>query len=358
MSTMRLVSFLMRSLFMGMVAAIFLFLFFPDLLAPVISNEEKSPPELVTTYSDVIEQVADSVVNIRKFNIAEQNRFQNRATLSITGGSGVIVSATGYIVTNYHVIAGAEELTIELNDGRATIAEVVGFDAASDLAVLKINLDNLSFLPMQAELPVTAGDVVFAVGYPFGVGQVATMGIVSGMGKNFRVAEYEDYILTDSLSISGNSGGPLVSAKGELLGIVSSRLSTSGYSFAISTDLAMDIVEQIVANGRVVRGWLGFEGAPVDKTARDKYGESSYVVIGITEAGPADKAGMMPEDIIVSIEGNPIETAISLRKRIASYKPGSTVQMGVIRNEVAITLSLVVQERPTSINIPPATLNR
>jgi len=356
---MRLISFLMRSLFMGMVAAIFLFLFFPKLLGPVISNEEKAPPEPITTYSAVIEQVADSVVNIRRFNIAERNRFLNSAKVSMTGGSGIIVSATGYIVTNYHVIAGAEELTIELNDGRATIAEVVGFDAASDLAVLKINLENLSFLSMQAELPVTTGDVVFAVGYPFGVGQVATMGIVSGMGKHFRLAEYEDYILTDSLSISGNSGGPLVSAKGELLGIVSSRLSTSGYSFAISTDLAMDIVEQIVANGRVVRGWLGFEGAQVvDKAARDKYGESSHIVIAITPDGPAEKAGMMQEDIIVSVEGNPIETAISLRKRIASYKPGSTVEMGIIRNDTEMTLSLIVQERPTSINIPPATLNR
>ena len=358
MSGMRLLSFLVRSVFMGMIAAIFLFLFFPNLLSPIIEQEETESSAPIQSYSEVLESISDAVVNIRKFNIVEQPGFRNRASLRFTGGSGVIVSDSGYIVTNYHVIAGAAEITVELDDGRTAIADVVGFDAASDLAVLKVNLVNLSYLPMQAELPIETGDVVFAVGYPFGVGQVATMGIVSGLGKQFRVAEYEDYILTDSLSISGNSGGPLVSARGELLGIVSSRLSTSGYSFAISTDLAMNIVEQLVSNGKVIRGWLGFEGAPVDKAARDKYGESSYIITGITPGGPADNAGLQPEDIIISIQGNPIKTAISLRKIIVGLKPGTSVELGIIRDETKQTVSLVVQERPTSVNRPPATLNR
>lgn len=360
MSGIRIVGFIIRSVLMGMIAAIFLFIFFPELLKPITEPQitiEDQPPELVS-YADIISKASNSVVNIRTFNIEQEVWFPNRGKLNVSGGSGVLVSDQGYIVTNYHVVAEAQELTVELKDGRTAIPQMIGYDQATDLAVLKISLENLPYIIMSSNIRSMMGDLVFAIGYPFGVGQVATMGIVSATGRQFRVAEYEDYIQTDAISNPGNSGGALINARGELLGIVSSQFSSGGISFAISTALAMDVVEQIVTHGRVIRGWMGFSGGPLDKSSREKYGEFSYLINGITPGGPADKAGLKRGDILVGINGKSEATLIDMHHLIASFKPGQKVSLDVVRNEQRQSLTVTVEERPESENRDLSTLNR
>lgn len=360
MSGIRIVGFIIRSVLMGMIAAIFLFLFFPELLKPITEPkpvEIETKPKL-TSYSKVIEQASDSVVNIRRFNVETNYFYPNRSQLRVSGGSGVLVSDAGYIVTNYHVIADAEELTVELKDGRTAIPQIVGYDQATDLAVLKINLDDLPYAILNSAITSTIGDLAFAIGYPFGVGQVTTMGIVSSTGNQFRVAEYEDYIHADVSTFPGNSGGALINSNGDLIGIISSRTENSAMSFAISAQLTMDVVEQIVTNGRVIRGWLGFDGSPLNRSGRELYGQSSYLVNGVTPGGPADLAGMQANDIITTIDGRIEETAIDLRMLIASYKPGQKVILDVIRNDQTLSLEMTVDERPGSKDISLNTLNR
>ena len=360
MSGIRIVGFVIRSVMMGMIAAIFLFLFFPELLKPITEPqpEETATELIIESYADIIEQVSDSIVNIRRFNIDRNTFSPTRGNLRVSGGSGVIISDVGYIVTNYHVVAGAEELTVELRNGRTEIPQVIGYDEATDLAVLKINLDNLSFPVINSAISSSVGDVVFAIGYPFGVGQVSTMGIVSSMGSQFRVAEYEDYIYADVSTFPGNSGGALINTKGDLIGIVSSRIENTTMSFAISTKLTMDVVEQIVENGRVIRGWLGFSGSPLNREDRERYGDSSYLVNGITLGGPADQAGLRVDDIVTALDGKTVATAIDMHQLIASIEPGKTINLDIIRQEQKLSLEMLVAERPESSNRTLNTLNR
>ncbi len=360
MSGVRIIGFIIRSVMMGMIAAIFLFLFFPELLKPITQPkpvEIETKPKLAS-YAKAIEKASDSVVNIRRFNLETNYFYPNRSQLRVSGGSGVIISDVGYIVTNYHVIADAEELTVELKDGRTAIPQVVGYDEATDLAVLKINLDTVPFAILNSAIKSTIGDLAFAIGYPFGVGQVTTMGIVSATGNQFRVAEYEDYITTDVSTFPGNSGGALINSNGDLIGIISSRTENSAMSFAISAQLTMDVVEQLVTNGRVIRGWLGFDGSPLNLAGREKYGQSSYIVNAVSPDGPADKAGMQANDIITAIDGRIQETAIDLRMLIASYEPGKEVVLDVIRGEQQLSLPMIVEERPEDVNQSLNTLNR
>ena len=344
---------------MGMIAALFLFQFFPELLKPITEPEPVVEPKPeISSYADIIDEASKSVVNIRTFNIERQRLYPYQPELRVSGGSGVIVSDLGYIVTNYHVIANAENLTIELKDGRTAIPQLIGFDVATDLAVLKINLENVPYMIMNSAIVPRMGDIVITIGYPLGVGQVSSIGIASPSMTQVRIAEYEDYIFTDASTLPGNSGGALINSNGDLLGIVTSKLSAQGFSFAISTKLAMDVIEQLVNQGRVIRGWLGFSGGPLDRERREKYGESSYIVNGITVDGPAAKAGLLNNDIVVAIDGMSAETAIDLHQLIASYKPGTQVTLDIIRNDEKLTLTLTVEERPESQNKSLDTLNR
>ena len=357
-SAVKVFGFLVRSILMGMIAALFLFQFFPELLKPITDPEPAVEPKPeISSYADTISKASDSIVNIRTFNLDRQRLYPYRPQLRVSGGSGVIISDLGYIVTNYHVIAKAGELTIELKDGRTAIPQVIAYDEATDLAVLKINLDNLPYMIMNSSISSRMGDLVFAIGYPFGVGQVTTMGIVSSTGTQVRIAEYEDYVIADAQTFPGNSGGALINSNGDLLGIVTSQASTA-VTFAISTRLAMDVVEQLVNQGRVIRGWLGFSGGPLDRERREKYGESSYIVNGITPDGPAAKAGLLNNDIVVALDGMSAQTAIDLHRLIASYKPGTQVSLDIVRNDVKMTLTLTVEERPESQNKSLDTLNR
>ena len=276
-------------------------------------------------------------------------------------GSGVIVSADGYILTNNHVVEGADEIEVILNDSRRAIAKVIGTDPDSDLAILKISLDKLPAIVLGNSDALQVGDQVLAIGNPFGVGQTVTSGIVSALNKNqLGINTFENFIQTDAAINPGNSGGALVDVNGNLQGINTAIYSRSGGSlgigFAIPVSTAKQVMEGIVKDGVVTRGWIGVE--PQDLSAElavtfgiknsSKNGESlqGVIITGVLQGAPAAKAGIVPGDIIVSIAGKPIRTVSELLTQVSMIKPGNSEKFGIIRKEAPIELSVAAGTRP------------
>ncbi|HET6631106.1 MAG TPA: trypsin-like peptidase domain-containing protein [Rhodanobacteraceae bacterium] len=265
-------------------------------------------------------------------------------------GSGVIFSTDGYVLTNNHVIAGADNIQVLLYDGRVAQARVVGTDADTDLAVLKINADNLPSIVVAQGGPPQVGDVVLAIGNPFGIGQTVTMGIVSALSRQLTTSAYEDFIQTDAAINSGNSGGALINARGELVGINTAifgrGVGAEGIGFAIPMDTAEYVLQQIIAHGAVVRGWIGADygalrrqpgGAPVE----------GVVVMAIYPGSPAAKAGLRVGDVLLQLDGQPIEGPSALRKREAAIKPGTQVSVAGLRAGKAFKVDIVLARRPS-----------
>ena len=277
---------------------------------------------------------------------------QQQKTTSL--GSGVLVSEQGYILTNLHVIDGADEIVAALNDGRQSPAKVVGIDPDTDLAVLKITLKELPVIAFAANETPQVGDVVLAIGNPFGVGQTITMGIVSALGRGgLGLNTFENFIQTDAAINPGNSGGALIDAQGRLIGINTAIYSKSGGSlgigFAVPARTAKQVLEQIVSQGYVKRGWLGIE--PQDMTAdlARAFGleqASGVIIAGMLRDGPATKGGMKVGDIVQTIDGRAVENTQQLLSRIAASTPGQSVELGVFRNGKQIKLSLISGLRP------------
>ena len=272
-------------------------------------------------------------------------------------GSGVIVRTDGYVLTNHHVIDGADRITVELTDRRTFTAKVVGSDAASDLAVLKLDAAGLPVVPMADSEAINVGDVVLAVGNPMGVGQTVTMGIVSAKGRATGLGEgsFEDFLQTDAPINRGNSGGALVNTKGELVGINSQILSPSGgnigIGFAIPSNMAKHVMEALIADGRVHRGMLGVTIQQVTPDIAKSLGlktATGALVSSVQEEGPADDAGLERGDVITAIDGKLVEGSNELRNRIAATKPGARVTLTVFRNASQKTLTATLQELPTS----------
>lgn len=268
-------------------------------------------------------------------NLKDENQSQSNL------GSGVIMNKGGKILTNYHVIRGADEIVVALNDGREANARVVGKDEETDLAVLEITLDKLPSLEVANEKNMRIGDVVLAIGNPFGVGQAVTMGIVSATGRNrIGLNVYENYIQTDAAINPGNSGGALVNAKGQLVGINTAIYSKSGayqgIGFAIPAMAAQKIMQDIVKNGRVIRGWLGVEVREITPQFLRNYQlPDSLKGLWITRTdshGPADKAGLAPGDVIVRINEQDASNARAAMYQIARIKPGELIRIDFIRN--------------------------
>ena len=356
MKAFNVLSFLVKSIMMGMIAALFLFQFFPELLDKE-AVEEPAPAKLTEIYSfkDAIAKASSSVVNIRTLRpVTDSN---NNPSLRVGIGSGVIISEKGYIVTNYHVIYGAQEIAVELTDGRSAIAEVIGQDADTDLAVLRVDILDLPAILLDDKIPVEVGDLALAIGNPFGVGQAVTMGIVSATGRKFLgLSEYEDFIQTDVAINPGNSGGALINSRGDLIGISSAYFTQgarSGISFVIPTAMVMDVIEQIIAHGRVVRGWLGFSGGPLNPQGKllfNQEADKGFIVTRITPEGPADKAGLMVNDVIMKINNKPLNSDTDLLNNIAEARPGTEVILEVIREEQSLTLTAIVEERPQPVS--------
>nr|WP_282449978.1 trypsin-like peptidase domain-containing protein [Microbulbifer sp. CAU 1566] len=274
-------------------------------------------------------------------------------------GSGVIVNEEGYVLTNYHVIAAAEEIAIVLSDGREAQARIVGSDSDFDLAVLKIDLDNLTAIAVGEPDKTQVGDVVLAIGNPFGVGQTVTQGIISATGRDLSNTGTGSYLLnflqTDAAVNPGNSGGALVDARGKLLGINTSILNQSGsvggISFAIPANIALKIMQDIIEFGRVVPGWLGIEAQTLSPQLARSFNLAStngVIITAIYNQGPADQAGLKPGDVITHINDDPINDGKHGIAAMATLRPGEVVSIIYVRNGEIRTTQATVSERPQS----------
>jgi len=269
-------------------------------------------------------------------------------------GSGVIITKDGYILTNNHVVDGAKELKVTLEDGHEYTAKVVGRDPKTDLAVVKIDAKNLPVVPMADSDKVQVGDVALAIGNPFGVGQTVTKGIVSATDRgNMGIEAYENFIQTDAAINPGNSGGALVDIKGRLIGINTAILSRSGGSqgvgFAIPSDIARNVMESLIKNGHVTRGYLGVMIQNVTPALADEFKlkDSKGALIGdVVDDGPAAKAGFKPGDVILEFNGKSVRDSRHLQLTVADTKPGSTVPVEVLRNGDKKLLHVTVKQLP------------
>jgi serine protease Do len=276
-------------------------------------------------------------------------------------GSGVIITADGTIVTNNHVIDGATDIKVQLADKREFKAKVVGADAKTDIAVLKIDATNLPTLAIGDSSKLQVGDVIFAIGEPFGLGGTATMGIVSATGRGgLGIENYEDFIQTDAAINPGNSGGAMVDLHGDLIGINTAILSgggggNQGVGFAIPINMARSVMDQIVGHGKVVRGYLGLFPQDVTPALAKEFGLSKpggALVSGLKPDAPAAKAGLRDGDVILTLNGQPVESANDLRLRISQTAPGSSVKLGISRDgktqDVSVTLGELPQDASTA----------
>ncbi|MGB6200154.1 MAG: DegQ family serine endoprotease [Candidatus Acidiferrales bacterium] len=296
----------------------------------------------------------------------EQEKPQQQREVSL--GSGVIVSTDGYILTNNHVVDGATDIKVSLQDKREFKAQLIGADPKSDLAVLKIPATNLTAITFGDSAKTQVGDFVLAIGDPFGVGKTVTMGIVSALGRTSLGIEgngaYEDFIQTDAAINPGNSGGALINVRGELVGINTAILTgeegggNQGVGFAIPVDMARGIMQQIVTTGKVSRGYLGIYIQDVSPDLAKVFNLPSTdgALIGdVNKDGPAGKAGLQRGDAIISLNGKPVEDASTLRLAIASTPPGQTVQLGIQRGSSKQTVSVTLGELPETPEAASAT---
>lgn len=387
MQTRKLVVFLVEAVVIGLaVAFVLMFFLRPEPLQgrPVVELKESgvpinpahpaapiSPDDFgAVSYSRAVEIAAPAVVNVyttktvtqrappfaddpvlRRFfgdNLPQQGKRQENSL-----GSGVIISSQGYILTNNHVVEGADEIKVALRDGRSASATVVGKDPDTDLSVLKITLDKLPSITLQADSP-RIGDVTLAIGNPFGVGQTVTMGIVSAIGRNeLGINTFENFIQTDAAINPGNSGGALVNAYGQLIGINTAIFSRSGGSegvgFAIPVSIVKNVMEQIIEHGRTIRGWLGIEAQDLTPELAESFGTkttSGVVVAGILRDGPADQQGVKAGDVITHVNDEAVRNSVQLVNSIAKIKPGGQARLRGLRAGKELNLNVRVGERP------------
>ena len=289
-----------------------------------------------------------------RYFFGERFKQQQRERLQTSLGSGVIISDQGYLLTNHHVVSGADEIQVMLMDGRSFRAEMTGADPESDLAVLKIEADELPSVILGQSENLRVGDVVLAIGNPFGVGQTVTFGIVSATGRNsLGINTYENFIQTDAAINPGNSGGALINARGELVGINTAIFSKSGGSqgigFAIPMSLAKGVMQQIVEQGAVVRGWLGIEAQDLTPALAQSFGLNStkgVLIAGVLRNGPADNAGIEPGDVLLAINGTDVSNARDAMNRIAQLPPGTQLAIQGVRQGEDFDLTATIAQRP------------
>jgi Do/DeqQ family serine protease len=273
-------------------------------------------------------------------------------------GSGVIVTADGYILTNNHVVEGADEIEVVLNDSRKVRGKVIGTDPDTDLAILKVSLERLPVIALGNSDALQVGDQVLAVGNPFGVGQTVTSGIVSALGRNqLGINTFENFIQTDAAINPGNSGGALVDVNGALMGINTAIYSRTGGSmgigFAIPANTAKQVLESIVKEGSVKRGWIGVEPADLSPELMETFGvkaKAGVLITGVLQNGPAAQAGIRPGDVIVQVANTPVENVSQLLTDVAALKPGQPAKFRVQRREEAVELTVTPGLRPKARN--------
>ncbi len=380
MSLSKTARFLFQSVTVGLAIAFLILVWRPELLTrddnknvvTFVESDGASSRVYQTgpvSYAEAVDIAAPAVVNIHSRKIVVQSsplfddpffrRFfgdqlapQKREETSL--GSGVIVNEHGFILTNNHVIDGAEEIRVTLRDGRTTEAKVIGKDTEADLAVLKVELEDLPIITLGKSDALRVGDVVLAIGNPFGVGQTVTQGIVSATGRSeLGINTFENFIQTDAAINPGNSGGALITARGELIGINTAIFSQSGGSegigFAIPVSLAKISMAQIVEKGYVSRGWLGVEIQELTPELAESFGlkgEKGVIISGVLRNGPADKAGLEPGDVIKQLNGKEVESVHAALNAIAQTQPGDKLAIQGIRNGKSLEIKATVAERP------------
>jgi serine protease DegQ len=329
----------------------------------------QAPPQpTVGSYRDAAGRAMPAVVNILTSKALPQNHpllrdpffrkfFGDRPSRDeqqLSLGSGVIVSPDGYILTNNHVVASADEIEVVLADGRKAPAKVVGTDPETDLAVIRIAAKNLPVIVLGHAEQARVGDVVLAIGNPFGVGQTVTMGIISAVGRNnLHINQFENFIQTDAAINFGNSGGALIDTSGNLIGINSAIYSQTGGSvgigFAIPVTTAKSVMEAIIKNGQVVRGWIGIESQDITPELAESFGlgrQSGAIIAGVVHNGPADRAGMRPGDILLAVQGKDVADTNQMLTLIAQLAPGAKAKMTVMRKNRQSTVDVMVGKRP------------
>ncbi len=380
MQLRKLVSFATEAITAGLAFAfVLLLLFKPEAFEgrPSVEFIEASAPQRdaasgsLASYAHAVEAAAPAVVNIYTRKLVTQRRnplfddpfFQRffgdripapQKRLENSLGSGVIVNDQGFILTNNHVIQGADEIEVALYDGRSAAATIVGTDPESDLAVLKIELiDAPSIIFGQSEA-LRVGDVVLAIGNPFGVGQTVTSGIVSATGRSqLGLSTFENFIQTDAAINPGNSGGALVNSAGQLVGINTAIFSRSGGSqgigFAIPVSLVKGVMKQIIEHGRALRGWLGVEVQDLNQTLAESFSlgnVSGALIAGIQAGGPSAKAGLQPGDLITHVNGEAVRGSRALMNIIADNTPGTVLALSIIRQGEQLQIETIIGERP------------
>ena len=330
-----------------------------------------APSVSTTSYADAVEKAAPAVVNIYTQKLVTErvhplmedplfrhffgdNQGNTRQRLESSLGSGVIISPEGYILTNNHVIEAADEIEVALRDGRTAAARIIGTDPDTDLAILKIDLAELHSITLGHSEQLRVGDVVLAIGNPFGVGQTVTSGIVSATGRNMLgINTFENFIQTDAAINPGNSGGALITANGNLIGINTAIFSRSGGSqgigFAIPIDLARDVLQQIIEHGEVIRGWLGVAIQNITEDLAQSFGLKSLdgvIISNIIRNGPADQAGLTRGDVITHINSEAVKDVRAALTLISQARPGSTVKISGIRQGKNFDVEVTVMQRP------------
>ena len=346
---------------------------FPGVGGPVTVQAVTYGPSGVVrpnSYNEAVRKATPSVVNIFTSKEVRTPRhpllndplfkrffgeqFGDQSERSSSLGSGVIVSSAGYILTNSHVVEAADEIEVLLADVRKLLAKQVGSDAESDLAVLRVESDQLPAITFGSSEALQVGDIVLAIGNPFGVGQTVTSGIVSALGRNqLGINTFENFIQTDAAINPGNSGGALVDASGNLIGINTAIYSRSGGSmgigFAIPVATARQVMESIIKTGSMTRGWIGVEVQEITPALADSFklkDTRGAIIAGVLRDGPADKAGIKPGDVLLGIEDKTVNDPQNMLTLVAGLQPGSTARLKLRRGQGEVEVKLVVGKRP------------
>jgi serine protease DegS len=369
-----LVSFLIRAAVVGLAAAFLVVWWKPALLGKTTAPVQRTPtvysrpPVIMQSFADAVARAAPAVVNIYTARVVTERTqttplnqlfgdfwpsYRQRVERSL--GSGVIVNAAGTIVTNQHVIAGADSIRVQLSDGRIGDATIVGQDPDTDIAILHLAIDKLPIMPVGRSDTLRVGDIVLAIGNPYGLSQTVTQGIVSATGRGqLGLATFENFIQTDAAINLGNSGGALIDAYGDLVGINTAVLNRTyggpeGIGFAIPVNLVRGVMEQILAHGHVVRGWLGFVPQDLSDEQATQLGIAGggVTVVNILVKSPAFEAGVRPGDLITALGHEPVRSAQDLVSRVAALTPGVRVELEGRHGRQPYTVKLKVLERPT-----------
>ena len=366
----RLLTFVAQSVTVGLAAAFVVVLIRPDLLGDGAPTAGTGAAPVLTSFSEAVARSAPSVVNVhtvtrvpagpsllddpvvRRFLGGQVPPSAERSEQSL--GSGVVIDERGHVLTNHHVVAGADQIQLAFMDGRILPATIIGSDPETDLALLAVDAEDLPVIERARSADVRVGDLALAIGNPFGLSQTVTQGIVSATGRDrLGHSTFEDFIQTDAAINPGNSGGALLDAQGRLIGINTAVFSRDGDSigigFAIPIDLAMGVMSELLEHGRVIRGWLGIEPQDLTPALAESFGVSGQdgvAVAGVYRGGPSHNAGIRAGDVLTAIDGTAITNSRQALQMITDHAPGDVLTVDGSRRGTAFQVEVTVGERP------------